>query len=97
MMIPLYPFYLIKAAEFTAPLSAYLALAYVVFLATFIAYIIYYWALARLDASKVAAFLYLQPLTATVLSIFFGYETLSYNLFIGGLMIIGGVILTERG
>lgn len=97
MMIPFYPIYMIRILDSKAPLSAYLALAYIVFLVTFLAYIIYYWALARIDASKVAAFLYLQPLTATVLSVFFGFEPLSYNLFIGGILIIGGVFLTERG
>jgi drug/metabolite transporter (DMT)-like permease len=97
MMIPLYPIYIIEITRSKAPLSAYLALAYVVFLATFLAYIIYYWALARIDASKVAAFLYLQPLTATVLSVLFGFELISYSLFLGGILIIGGVFLTERG
>ncbi len=97
MMIPFYPMYIVKVVEFNAPLSAYLALTYVVFLVTFLAYIIYYWALARIDASKAAALLYLQPLTGTVLSVFFGFELLSYSLFIGGILIIAGVFLTERG
>lgn len=97
MMIPLYPIYLIKIFEFKASFLAYLALAYVVFLVTFLAYIIYYWALARIDASKVAAFIYFQPLIATILSIILGFESFSYNLFFGGILIIGGVILTEHG
>lgn len=96
MMIPLYPIYLIKIGEFKAPFSAYLALAYAVFLATFVAYIIYYWALSRIDASEVAALLYIQPLTAIILSIILGFESLSYNLFIGGILILGGIVLTER-
>ncbi len=96
MMIPLYPIYMINIFEFKAPLSAYIALIYVILLVTFIAYIIYYWALSQIDASKVAALLYLQPLIATVLSIILGFESLTYNLFVGGFLIIGGVVLTER-
>ncbi|MEW5806574.1 MAG: DMT family transporter [Acidobacteriota bacterium] len=95
MMIPFYPFYLRGIHYTEIPLSGYMAMGYVVFLTTFLAYIIYYWALSRIDASKVAAMLYMQPLIAMTLSSLLGFEAFSINLLIGGALIIGGVILTE--
>lgn len=95
MMVPFYP-HSLKDIPFSAiPLSAYVALAFVVIFSTFVAYIIYYWALSRIEASKAATIIYMQPLIATFLSLMFGFESFSLNLLIGGAFIIGGVILTE--
>jgi drug/metabolite transporter (DMT)-like permease len=95
MMLPFYPFYLRNIPYSTIPLQGYMALAFVVILSTFVAYILYYWALARIEASRAAAIIYLQPLIGSSLSIIFGFEAFSMNLLIGGALIIGGVLLTE--
>ena len=95
MMLPFYPFYLRNIHYSSVPLSAYIALGFVVIFATFVAYILYYWALSRIEASKAAAIIYMQPLIGTSLSIIFGFEAFSWNLLFGGALIIGGVLLTE--
>ncbi len=95
MMIPFYPHALQDIPFATIPFSAYIALAFVVIFSTFVAYIIYYWALSRIEASKAATIIYMQPLIATFLSLMFGFESFSLNLLIGGAFIIGGVTLTE--
>jgi drug/metabolite transporter (DMT)-like permease len=75
----------------------WLALAYVVFVGTFLCYLLYYWALARIESGKVAAFTYLQPVLAGVTSHFVLRESVHGHLVLGALAILTGVYLAERG
>lgn len=61
------------------------------------AYAIWYYALKKSDASKVSVFNNLQPIFTTILSIiFFGFG-LTLPFISGSLLIIFGIILTQRG
>jgi drug/metabolite transporter (DMT)-like permease len=62
-----------------------------------ICYLIYFYALARMEASRLAAFSYLQPLLATVFGILILHERVTLALVVSGLVIFGGVYITERG
>ena len=73
------------------------ALAYVVFVGTFLCYLLYYWALARIESGKVAAFTYLQPVLAGTASWLILGEAIQGNFILGGLAILSGVYLVERG
>jgi len=75
---------------------AWTGLLYAAVLASVIAYPIWYWALKYFEASRRSAFIYVQPLIATTLSFFFLQEELTTNFLLGGAIIIGGVIITER-
>ena len=60
-------------------------------------YLLWYYALSRIETSKVAVFSNGQPIVATILSmIFLGY-TVTGSFVIGGVMTIVGVILTQLG
>jgi drug/metabolite transporter (DMT)-like permease len=59
--------------------------------------LIYYYALVYMPASRVTAFLYLQPVLATLLAIPVLGEHLTGALIGGGVMVLAGVSLTERG
>ena len=78
------------------PLEAWLGLGYMVIFGSFVAYLIYGFALERLSASSVAAFAYLQPLMAALLGIWLLGEKLSAAAVIGGIVILLGVHLTEN-
>jgi len=78
------------------PLDAWLGLGYMVIFGSFVAYLIYGFALERLSASSVAAFAYLQPLMAALLGIWLLGEKLSAAAVIGGIVILLGVHLTEH-
>ncbi|MGH9792500.1 MAG: DMT family transporter [Candidatus Acidiferrales bacterium] len=65
--------------------------------ASVIAYLIYFWALKHVAASRLAAFSYLLPLIATLLSIAFLGEPVTGYLLIGGALVMGGVYLAEIG
>lgn len=62
-----------------------------------VAYALWYYALKRMEASKLSVFNNLQTVFTTILSIIFlGYQ-LEILFVLGGIMIIAGVIITQRG
>ena len=62
-----------------------------------VGYAIWYYALTKTEASKVAVFNNLQPVMTTILSIIFLGTVLTPFFVVGGLMIILGVFITQRG
>jgi drug/metabolite transporter (DMT)-like permease len=76
--------------------EGWLGLAYMSVFASVVAYLIYYWALRHMAASRLAAFSYLMPLLATVLGILLLGERITANLLVGGALVLVGVWLTER-
>lgn len=70
--------------------------ALIVLFPTAAAYFLNYWALARLESSVVAFFIYLQPLIATTLSILFLDERLTTSIVIGASLIFCSVYLALR-
>ncbi|MFQ5816771.1 MAG: DMT family transporter [Terriglobia bacterium] len=76
--------------------QAWLSLAYMAALGSVLAYLLYYYALSRLLASRVAAFAYLQPPLATLLGVLILSEALSPQLLAGAAAILGGLYLTQR-
>jgi len=58
-------------------------------------YVVYYYCLGRIEATKVSSFIYLSPLFATVLSVVILNEALT-PIFLGGLAFtLGGIWLTQ--
>ncbi len=71
----------------------------VLFMAAFpsvLCYVIYYYALSHIPASRVSAFSYLQPLLATSMAIFLLAENPTASLMIGGPLVLAGVFVAER-
>jgi drug/metabolite transporter (DMT)-like permease len=61
-----------------------------------VGYLIYYYALARISASRIAAFQYLQPVFAIVMAMAILGEELTAPLVAAGGIIFAGVYVTER-
>lgn len=78
------------------PFSAWTAVFYMALVPSVICYLIYYYALAHMEASRLAAFSYLQPLLAIVFGIVILHEHVTLALVISALVIFGGVYITER-
>lgn len=76
--------------------TAWASLLYMAFCPSVIGYLIYYHALARIPASKLSAFTYIQPLLATLMAIPTLGEHPTSSLLFGGVMIVAGVIVAER-
>ncbi len=62
-----------------------------------VAYLLYYWALRRSDASRVAIWSNTQPVLAAALAWALYGEAVTATFVAGGAMVIAGVVLTERG
>lgn len=77
------------------PSHAWFGLLYMVFFGSFVAYLIYAFALEKLSASNVAAFAYLQPVMAALLGIWLLGESISIAVVLGGSLILFGLYLTE--
>lgn len=75
--------------------KALLSLAYVAFLTSGIAYILWYYALSKLEASRVAVVNNFQPVVTALLSFAFYGERFSLEFVIAGLVVLIGVLLVE--
>lgn len=62
-----------------------------------IGYGLWYYALSRIEASKVAVFNNCQPILTTILAIIFFQQTPSLLFVVGGCVAIIGVFLTQKG
>ena len=60
-----------------------------------VVYVIWYWLLKYLDASRIAVYHNVQPIIASAVAYFFLGEALSTGFVIGGLVVIAGVLFTE--
>lgn len=77
-------------------LSAWLALAAIVVFPTILAYYWNAWALARVEPSIVAVYIYLQPLIGTLLAVFVLGEAWKPRIFTAMALIFTGVFLVTR-
>jgi drug/metabolite transporter (DMT)-like permease len=59
-------------------------------------YLFWYAALERLEASRVAAFLYLEPLVTVAAARLWLGEALPLTTVLGGALLLGGVVLVQR-
>lgn len=77
--------------------QGWFAVVYMAAIASVVAYLIFYWVLGYLSASRLAAFSYLQPILVTLLGVVFLGEKVTGHLVWGGGLILAGVYLTELG
>jgi drug/metabolite transporter (DMT)-like permease len=61
-----------------------------------ICYLIWYHALGRIGASRLATFSYLQPLFATLTAIPLIGEVAGWPVVLGGVLVLSGVALAEK-
>ena len=71
------------------------AVIYMGTLASAASFLLYFWALQSMSASKLASLNYLQPVGATILAALLIGEKLTYNLISGGVLISLGVYAIE--
>lgn len=77
--------------------AAWSGLFYMAAISSVVAYMLFYWALRHMTASRVTAINYFQPLGAILVSAVFLAEHPTRNLLAGGALVILGVYLAERG
>jgi drug/metabolite transporter (DMT)-like permease len=75
--------------------AAWISLAYLAFVVSILAYVLWYWVLKYMEASRVAVVQNIQPVIASAVAVIILNETIGQNFIIGGIIIITGVVLTE--
>lgn len=77
-------------------LQVWLSLAYIIFLNTFLAYLLINFALKHVTATTVSYYTYLQPVLAAVTSVSIGIGTVTIPKVIAALLIFTGVFFVNR-
>jgi len=85
----------VSPAQITAGIC--IAVLYIILIPTVGAYYLNAWALAKVEPSTVAVYVYLQPLIAFALAPLLLRETLSWRALIASVLIFAGVIVVTRG
>lgn len=69
---------------------------YGVLFSSLLAYVLYDWGLSKIDASESGILNYLNPLTAILIAVPIFGEKITWPFIIGALLVIAGILLTER-
>ncbi len=95
----LFPFGMVTASRFDFALlstSDWLGIMYLGIGTSIISYLLWYYALRRIDASKLAVFANGQPIVAALLSVVFLQYTFTGAFLVGGTITVAGVVLTQK-
>jgi drug/metabolite transporter (DMT)-like permease len=85
---------LLRFAPSTVTTRSWLSLSGVVVLCTVVPYVLNSWALARTGASRVAVYVFLQPLIATALAVVILKERPTARTAVAGLLILSGLAVS---
>lgn len=86
----------VEAPWTTFSVIDYTAIGAVVFLATFLAYLLTIYGLQHLPASSTGSYIYLQPIFATIVSVIFLDESISWIKVLSAILIFSGVWLVQQ-
>ncbi|MCS6952595.1 MAG: DMT family transporter [Bryobacterales bacterium] len=96
MLAPLTAWQAFRFDFATVSAAAWASFAYMALFPSLVCYLIFSYALARLPASRLTAFGYLQPLLATTGAAVFLGEPVTLGLVAAGALVLAGVYLAER-
>ena len=80
----------------TLPSTVWLSIAFLSFLCTVFAFVVWFWALQQMEATRVGSFTYLVPLFGVSFSQVILGESISPALIIGGAILLSGVYIINR-
>lgn len=95
-VLPLFPLTVSRGLLAQATPTTWACVAYLGVITSVISYLLWYFALSRLEASKVAVFSNLQPVLTALASLVLFQEPLHWELVVGGALVLAGVRLTQR-
>lgn len=90
------PFTLDLPALAHASVGAWSLLGYLVLVTSVLSYILWNFALGRIEASRVAIFTNLQPVGTAILSAIFLAEPMGWPLLVGGPLVLLGIRVAQR-
>ncbi|MEW6051371.1 MAG: DMT family transporter [Candidatus Zixiibacteriota bacterium] len=93
-----FPFGLYRALQYDyshATGAAWLSIVYMAIGSSVISYILWYWFLNFMEASRLAVFQNIQPIIATLVALVFLGEIPGVSFLVGGAIVLAGVLVTE--
>src|SRR5262249_29168208 len=94
-ILPAAPFVLLPSQFANASAIALAGIVYMAVFTSVVSYSLWYFALSRLDASRVAVFSNLQPVVAALAAYWLLGEPLNWEMAVGGLLVLLGVRVTQ--
>ncbi len=94
--LPALPFVGDRHALAAASTTALLCLGFIVVFTSVIAYLLWYYALSRMAASKAAVFSNLQPVATALLAWAVLGDAMNWEIGVGGALVLLGVRITQR-
>jgi drug/metabolite transporter (DMT)-like permease len=79
------------------PIEAWASVAFLGITCSFLATLLYFFALERTESQKVGVYMYTIPPMSYTMAALVLNETIGINLIIGSLIVLAGVYLTEKG
>ena len=96
-MVTPFGFQDVLAVKWSAiPFNIWFSILFVIFGTTFSTYLLTAWALQHVNSSVAGAYIYLQPVFATLIAYFFANETLNIEKLIFAALIFMGVYLVSK-
>jgi drug/metabolite transporter (DMT)-like permease len=95
-MVPVAPFVLTREAVWAIAPMGWWCLSYLVVLTSVISYVLWNFALARVEASRVAVFANLQPVATALAAWALLDEPMGWSVVVGGVLVLIGVRLAQR-
>jgi drug/metabolite transporter (DMT)-like permease len=78
-------------------IRSWLALGYLIIFGSVIAFSAYNWLLEHYSPTLVATHTFVNPIVAVLLGWLFGGEAITFNVLVAAAMVIGAVVLVDRG
>ncbi|MCP4152891.1 MAG: DMT family transporter [bacterium] len=77
--------------------EAWLAVLFLGVTCSFLATVLYFFALEKMESQKVGVYLYTVPPMTYIIAFFYLGEAIGLNLLVGSVIVMAGVYLTEKG
>lgn len=93
-----FPFGLYHAMRFdysVVPIAAWGSVVYMAVGLSLVVYVLWYWVLKYMEASRIAVFHNVQPILATIIATMWLGEKLGSTFVIGGLLVLSGLAVAE--
>lgn len=96
MFLPIFSFLPVTIELEQISTNNWLQILYIAVITSGVGYALWYVALQKIEASRVAVFNNIQPVFTTILAVIFMDEIITNVFLLGGVLIILGVFLTQR-
>lgn len=77
--------------------TGWFAIIYMALVSAIAAYMVYFWALRYVPASRLSAVLYVNPVAIAVLGVWLLHDPVTWNLVAGGTLVLVGIYTIEAG